>query len=345
MNKTFYSKVDNYEFNQDFSDNDSFIKLSGLNGFSALKFKIKVWSLFFKADKRLRDSIKKGVCYYGPFKGEFGHFTAHTLPFLMYLHKLGVKIIYCGMELHKPFMVDEKGNSIISEFYPLRDFFTEVSPKSNSTIPPKDVQLEIEKFEKLAFQSKLPFWNIGDDFYYWFVHRHWLLNHHTCVYHIDKFYKTKNENACCVFPRSKGAAQSHNNGEPWDYVQLINLIIPYFDKIYVCGHPSQVKDLIIEHPKVEIAVSTNNEVTLQKTSNSNLIITQHSGINNIGEYVNTQVLIIYKGGNKPTDIGSMNNTLRFRKSLEDKYPLKFAFNEDEIIKFVKEHTSQIKNND
>jgi hypothetical protein len=30
----------------------------------------------------------------------------------MYLHKNGVKIHYCGMELHKPFMVDETGKPI-----------------------------------------------------------------------------------------------------------------------------------------------------------------------------------------------------------------------------------------
>jgi hypothetical protein len=88
-------------------------------------------------------------------------------------------------------------------------------------------------------------------------------------------------------------------------------------------------------------VSTDNRITLEKVSNSKLIITQHSGVNNVGEYVNTQVLIIYKGGNKVTDIGSMNNTLRFRKSLENKYPLKFAFSEEEIVNFVKEH-NQIK---
>jgi hypothetical protein len=341
MSKQPYSRVDHYEFNQDFSDNNTYVKQAGLKGIKLFKYRFKVWLGFMHAEKRLKESISKGFCYYGPFKGEFGHFTAHTLPFLMFLHKQGVKIIYCGMELHKPFMVDEQGNSIIHEFRPLRDFFAEVGPRGNSTVPPKDVQEEIKKFENEANTSGLPFWNIGDDFYYWFVHRNWLLKNHTHIYHIDKYYKTNDENACCIFPRSKGAAQSHNNGGPWDYVALIDLISPYFDKIYICGHPSQVKDLNTTNSKVEIAVSTDNRITLEKVSNSKLIITQHSGVNNVGEYVNTQVLIIYKGGNKVTDIGSMNNTLRFRKSLENKYPLKFAFSEEEIVNFVKEH-NQIK---
>src|SRR5205823_14480788 len=115
----------------------------------------------------------KKICYYGPFKGEFGHFLAHTLPFLMYLHKKGVKIRYCGMELHKPFLVDESGKSIISEFTPLRDFFAEVPPNSNTVVPPADVQKVISEWTKEAENSRLPFWNIGDDFYYWFIHRHW----------------------------------------------------------------------------------------------------------------------------------------------------------------------------
>lgn len=335
-----YSKIDNYEFPQDFSDNNAYIKQSGLKGLGLLKYRFRVWLEYRKAEKRLKESIAKGKCYYGPFKGEFGHFTAHTLPFLMYLHKHGVKIIYCGMELHKPFMVDESGNSIVSEFRALRDFFPEVSPKGNSTVPPADVQADIKKFETEALSSGLPFWNIGDDFYYWFVHRNWLLKGHTHIYHLDKVYKTKTENACAVFPRSKGAAKSHNNGERWDYEALVELLVPYFDKVYICGHPSQVKDLNISHPKVEIAVSTDNRVTLEKVSNSNLLITQHSGVNNLGEYTNTQVLIIYKGGIKVSDIGSMNNTLRFRKSLENKYPLQFAFNEEEIVKFVKDHTKK-----
>ena len=329
------SKIDGYTFPQYFSDNDSFAIQNNLKGFALLKYRLKIKRGFKAADKRLKESIDKGKCYYGPFKGEFGHFTAHTLPFLMFLHSKGVKIIYCGMTLHLPFLIDEHGNSIISNFRPLRDFFAEVTPKSNGTIPPGDVQFEIDKFEKEANASGFPFWNIGDNFYYWFIHRNWLLNNHTKVYHINKFYGPIKNNTCCVFPRNKGKSKSHNNGESWDYNEVINLLVPYFDKVFVCGHPSQVKELTINHPKVEICVSTDNTVMLKKTSSSKLIITQHSGVNNVGEFVNTQVLIIYKGGTKVDDIGSMNNTLRFRHSLENKFPLAFAFNNEQIIDFVR----------
>jgi hypothetical protein len=252
----------------------------------------------------------------------------------MYLHKKGVEIIYCGMELHKPFLVDEKGVSIIKDFRPLRDFFAEVAPNSNSVIPPADVQVEIEKFEKEAQNSGLPFWNIGDDFYYWFIHRNWLGRGHIHLYDLSKVYKTSDQHAVCIFPRNKGAASSHNNGEPWDYPALIELLKPYIDKIYVVGHPSQSFS-ILASDKVELRLTTDNAQILEACSNSRLIITQHSGVNNLGEYLNKQVLIIYKGGNKIADIGSMNNTMRFRLFMKEKKPLAFAFSEQEIVEFIK----------
>lgn len=328
------SIVDGYEFPYLLSDNRAYAIQNNIKGIRLLKYWCVIWWNFYKTDQQLKETLKKRICYYGPFKGEFGHMTAHTAPFLMYLHKQGVKIIYCGMDLHRPLLIDEQGNSIIHDFRPLRDFFAEVAPNSNSTIPPEDVQKEIKKFEQEALSSGYPFWNIGNDFYYWFVHRHWLLKGHTHVYNLDKFYRTKQENACCIFPRSKGAKKTHNNGEQWEYQELIELLKPYFDKIYVTGHPSQVLD-ITTSDKVEIKVSANNAIVFEAVANSNLIITQHSGVNNLGEYFNKQALIIYKGGRNVGDIGSMNNTLRFRRGLGNKFPLAFAFNEEEIIKFVK----------
>lgn len=302
-----------------------------------LKFWIKINANYKKADRKLKETLKLKTCYYGPFKGEMGHFLAHTLPFLMYLHKQGVKIIYCGMELHRPFIVDENGKSLVSEYWPLRDFFAEVAPNSNSVIPPDDVKKEIQKFETEAQTSGKPFWNIGDDYYYWFIHRNWLGKGHTHIYNFSKFYKTKDENAVCIFPRNKGAKVSHNNGEAWDYLAMIESIKPYFDKIYVVGHPSQSLSIPVSD-KVEIRVTTDNSQILEACSNSRLIITQHSGINNLGEYLQKQVLIIYKGGNSIPDIGSMNNTMRFRKFMNEKIPLNFAFSEEQIVNYVKKIT-------
>lgn len=316
-----------------FSDNDHFASQLGFIG--RIKFRIRVFFGFIAANRRLRRTLKAKRCYYGPFKGEFGHMTAHTAPFLMYLHKQGVEIIYCGMELHKPLLVDSNRNSILHEFRPLRDFFPEVSPRGNSTEPPDDVKAEIRKFENEANASGLPFWNIGDNFYYWFIHRNWLLEGHTYMYDLRKAYGTKEENSACIFPRSKGAKFAKNNGERWDYQEVIETLKPHFDKIYICGHPSQCESLQVSG-NVELCVSTDNSLMLEKCANSKLIVTQHSGINNIGEFVGTKVLIIYKGGEKIDDVGSIYNTLRFRPSIGKHHPLSFAFSLDEIGRFARE---------
>ncbi|MCZ8283871.1 MAG: hypothetical protein O9353_00310 [Bacteroidia bacterium] len=94
--------------------------------------KLHYFKIVLKAYRDINAFYKKALqekeCYYGPFKGEFGHFLLHNLPFLSHLHQQGVRIHYCGMELHKAFLVDERGNSIIHQYYPLRDFFAEVPP-------------------------------------------------------------------------------------------------------------------------------------------------------------------------------------------------------------------------
>lgn len=328
------SEVSGIKFPYGLADNKGYARQTGLKGLKLLKFWLSIYKGYHKADKKLEETLKKKICYYGPFKGEFGHFTAHTLPFLMYLHKHNVQIRYCGLEIHKPLLIDEGGHSIVKEFYTLRDFFHEVAPNSNSAIPPKDVQEKISKFEQEAKKSGLPFWNIGDDFYYWFIHRNWLGKGHTYLYNLSKYYKTVDENAVCIFPRNKGSKSSLNNGEAWDYEKLIELIKPFFDKIYIVGHPSQSLS-IPSSEKVEIRITPDNAKILEACSNSQLIITQHSGVNNLGEYVRKQVLIIYKGGNKISDIGSMNNTLRFRSFMREKLPLNFAFSEDEVVNYVK----------
>jgi hypothetical protein len=322
-----------------FSDNETYLSQNNIKGLQRLKFNCKVFLFYLKTTFQLITALLIKKCYYGPFKGEFGHFTAHTLPFLMYLHKKGVKIHYCGMELHKAFLVDTKGASIIDTFYPLRDFFPEVSPRGNSTIPPQDVVNEIKKFESAAKKGIAPYWNIGDEFYYWFIHRHWLKKGYVHLYDLSAFYKTKEENSVCIFPRGKGAKTSHNNGEAWDYNHLISLIKPHFNKVYIVGHPSQSL-AITPTDGVELRITSDNSQILEACSNSRLIITQHSGVNNLGEFVRKQVLIIYKGGSKVSDIGSMNNTLRFRKFLNEKIPLAFAFSEEEVVNYVKNFQSK-----
>lgn len=321
----------------EYSDSEHFGKQ--YSGIAKLKFQLKVKLSYRNANKRLRETLRRKECYYGPFKGEFGHFLAHTLPFLAYLHRQGVKIHYCGMEIHKPFLIDESGKSIIHEFYPLRDFFAEVSPACNKTNPPADVNSEIEKWKTQARASGLPYYEIDEEFYYWFTHRIWIMTGpFTKGYRLDKYYWPKpKENSVCIFPRTKGARTSVNNGGPWDYPDLIRKIAPYFEKVYVCGHPSQV--LSIEpYGNVELCVTADNAQILEKCSRSRLILTQHSGVNNIGEYTDTQVLIIYNGKGP---IGSMQNTQRFRPFLtgdghKELHPLAFAYSEEEVLAYVED---------
>jgi hypothetical protein len=317
-----------------FSDNKTFA--SQYTGIERFRFWFKVWRGYAVAYIKLHYTLLVKKCYYGPFKGEFGHFLAHTLPFVSYLHSKGVKIYYCGMELHKPFLVDENGDSIIYQYIPLRDFFAEVSPRSNNTVPPADVQHEIEKFKKIAKNDFLtPFWNIDDEFYYWFIQRNWLLKGpYMKTYKLEKVYAKGKEKAAVIFPRKKGAAFSENNGGPWDYLEIARTISPYFDKVYITGHPSLSEDLKSEG-NIEVCLSKDNRTILEICAKSELLITQHSGVNNLGEYTNNQVLLIYNG--KPP-IGSLQNTLRFRSYIGTRHELDYAFTMEEIKEYAKNFT-------
>ena len=144
-----------------------------LNIFGKIHYYKMVIQSLFKINAYYKKALKDKECYYGPFKGEFGHFLLHNLPFLMHLHGQGVKIHYCGLALHKPFLIDENGNSIIYQFHELRDFFAETPPRANEVVPPEDVQLKIKDFEKLASNSGKAFLNIGEKDLYWFVFRNW----------------------------------------------------------------------------------------------------------------------------------------------------------------------------
>jgi len=295
----------------------------------------KIYMGYSGAEEMLQAARKAGGCYYGPFKGEFGNFLSYVLPFLSYLHKEGIEIHYCGMGLHKPLMKDPKGNYLYSSFHELRDFFKEVSPTTNATVPPADVQESIREFEAKAKASGLPFWNIGDQFTYWNIIRTWAPEkgyYHT--YDLGDAYRTAQENSVAIFPRRKGAKGSNNNGAEWDYEELAHAVSPYFDKVYVVGHPAQSLHFSSKG-KVEVCISADNSVMLEKTANSRLIITQHSGTTYIGEYTDTPTLIIYKG--KPP-IGSMGNTLYFKEHMKNTYPFSYAYDMEEVLNYCKSLT-------
>ena len=308
-------EIAGFKFNNALSNNETFVDQQGYNFIRRFLFKRKVKKLYQETERKIEEAIQKGACYYGPFKGEFGHALAHTTPFLMYLYNRGVKIHYCGMDIHLPILKDEKGESIIHRVLPLRDFFAEVSPKSNATIPPEDVLVEIDKFYAEAKSSGLPLFDIGDQFYYWFVHRE-LVENYGELPKIDA--GVEKENSCVVFPRSKGAKQSHNNGAAWDYSKLVDILSKHYDTVYVCGHPSQV--LEIEQRKgVEMRVSADNSVMLDACKRSKAIYSQHSGVFYLPCFMNIEFNLLYKGGKSYQDIGSFQNSVRFVNSLDPEY--------------------------
>ena len=325
-------KLPNTEYigNQIFCDYRKYPKEWGYNRIQTARYYLKVYRGYSLAYWRLFLALIFKRCYYGPFKGEFGNFLAHTLPFLVYLHSKNVKIYYCGMTLHKPFIVDEKGNSIVYKYYGLRDFFREVSPDDNSTIPPPDVQKEINEFENEAKKSIYPYFNINGGFYYWFVHRSWLLNGFMKMYRLEKACKTKDENAVVIFPRSKGAKSSPGNGDPWDYQEIADTVRNYFDKVYIVGHPA-FSASVNAHDNIALVITDDNSKILEKCCNSKLIISQHSGSFYLGEYTNTQMLIIFRG---KFPIYSVNDSLIFKEHIGSRHKIEFAFSMEEIKNYV-----------
>jgi hypothetical protein len=304
-----------------------------LNIFGKIHYLKIVLKAYRDINNFYRKALKDKECYYGPFKGEFGHFLLHNLPFLSHLYHQGVKIHYCGMALHKPFLIDDKGNSLVESYYELRDFFNEVAPNGNEILPPHDVQQDIEKFHTIAMSSGKAFLNINDKNMYWFVFRNWQLKKgRQHIYNIENVYRTKTENSCVIFPRKKGNAFTPNNGGPWDYLELARTVAPFFDKVYITGHPSMSAELQSEN-NIEASLSYDNKVVIEKCSNANLIISQHSGAVHIGCYTNTNVLLIFNG---QPPIKGLIDTLRFRKNLTLKN-ISYAFNIEQILSGLKKY--------
>lgn len=294
-----------------------------------MAFKRMVRKATARLDIFYESAMREKVCYYGPFKGEFGHFLLHNLPFLSHLHLNGVAIHYCGMELHKPMLVDANGKSIIHKWYPLRDFFTEVKPLSNETIPPPDVQRSIDAFRAEAIGSGLPFLDIDDRDLYWWVFRNWQLQGYQHTYALETAYAKSKTRTCVIFPRKKGGDYTSNNGGPWDYNELAQAVSPYFEEVRLVGHPSLSAD-VTDSGNIKLCISADNADTLRHCAEASLIITQHSGAVHLGAYVDTPVLLIFNG--EPPIKGLMD-TLRFRKNLSDE-PLQYAFSLNEIVNFV-----------
>lgn len=293
-------------------------------------FKRKLARAEATLDKFYAKALSEKVCYYGPFVGEFGHFLLHNLPFIMHLHHKGVAVHYCGMALHTPFLVNSTGQSLIAEARLLRDFFGEVKPISNETLPPNDVVAEIEEFRREAKASGAPFLDISDKEMYWYAFRNWQLRGKQHLYSLKPVYASaaRGKN-CVIFPRKKGGEFTPNNGGPWDYMEVARAVAPHFDEVILAGHPSLSAE-VAEEGNIKIRISADNADTLRYCADAELLITQHSGAVHLGAYTDTPVLVIFNGS---PPIKGLIDTLRFRKNLTDT-PLRYAFSLDEIKNFA-----------
>jgi hypothetical protein len=293
-----------------------------------------------KASILYKRTLREKRCYYGPFTGEFGHLLGHNLPFIAHLYSKGVAIDFCGLEIHKPFFIDEKGNHIVSSYAAVRDFFREFLPDGSKAPEPADVKQHTDGFITTAKSSGLPYWSHSDHFEYFESFRWWVLKKGLCkTFDLSKVYKTADEDAVVIFPRKINASfphkvkdQNRNNGELWNYQEVAKTAAKYFSKVYVIGHPAFSADDLAASDKIEICLTNDNRFILEKCCNSKLIITPHSGTVYLGEYTNTPILIIYKGGRT---IGDIEITKQFKKGLGERSSFNYAYSIEEIDSFLK----------
>lgn len=307
----------------------------GLNTAGKLKFGYILFSSWYKVSTFHRKALKQKECYIGPFWGEFGNFLLHFLPYVSYLHKNGVKLHICCLENYLPFLIDDKGQKIYEDCIVLRDFFAEVRPSGNKVDPPADIKKNYEEFKGKALQSGKAFLDLSDADLYWYVFRNWQLDGRQYLYPIENTLKDKTaqQNNAVIFPRKKGAAYTPNNGESWDYMKLAKSISPYFDNVFITGHPLMSSE-IKEEGNIRACLSTDNRVIMQCCANSSLILTQHSGAMHMGHYVNVPVLLIFKG---TLPIKGLDDSNRFIKNIQ-RQKVYIAIGEDEVIDFVKHKT-------
>lgn len=297
-----------------------------------LRWNIKANRLYF-----FTMLLKK--CSYGPFTGEFGHLLGHNLPFLTYLHSKGVKVKFCGMDIYRPFFIDENNKEIVTEYLELPDFFDVSEPDCNSANEPEKIEQITKQFISNSKISSLPFWDNSNQDYYFYFFRQWVLKKkYYEIYDLSKVYKTLNENSVVIFPKKlnnvagRSEKEIQNQGEVWDYLEIAKTVAKHVSKVYVIGHPVFSKVEFESFDNVEVCFTTDNKFILEKCCNSKLIICIHSGTVYLGAYANTQVLIIYKGGR---EIGEIEDTKQFNKALTESREFDYAYSLDEIDNYLK----------
>ena len=304
-------------------------------GFRGLNLagKLKFAKILLKNHRMLKEFEKQtfylGECYIGPFIGEFGNFLLHMLPFLGYLHKNGIRIHYCGMENQTPFLVNENGDNLLESFVKLRDFFHEVRPSGNSIeFLPKDVDVQVKKFQKKAVNSRFPFLDIySNTNLYWYSFRNWQLKGKQYIYDLSKvFGKDKRYNKVVIFPRKMNSDFTQNNGGVWDYFKIGDLLSNFFDEVVFIGHPSMSDNLnVINDNKIKLELSTDNKKVLTHCSTAKLMITQHSGAMHVSGYTKCPTLLIFNG---PPPIKGLDDSIRFRANFPyNEVDIAFSYNE------------------
>lgn len=307
----------------------------GLNIFGKIKFTNILLRSYWQLNKFNQRSFIKKECYIGPFVGEFGNFLLHVLPYLSYLFDNKIKIHYCGLQIHEPFLVDEFGNNIIHEFYPIRDFFSEVKPSGNH-LPyyPNDIQSIVDDFFLKAKHSGLPCLDLRDADLYWYVFRNWQLNGKQKIYNLSKYYNPSGErkNQVVIFPR-KFNGYTKNNGGPINYSALTSILLKRFEKVIFVGHPEHIsirEDEFTRYNNIEFYFENGNRGVLEACSKSRVIVTPHSGAMHVGGYTHTPVLLIFEGS---PPIKGLDDSIRFRKNFPfNKVSIEFGVEESILDK-------------
>lgn len=305
----------------------------GLNIAGKIKFTLILRGAYNKVNSFHKGALKHKTCYIGPFWGEFGNFLLHFLPYVSFLYKNGVKVNICCLENYLPLLIDDEGNKLYNECIPLRMFFKEVYPAGNRVTPPADVEAKYEEFRKVAVSSGMPFLDLTDDNLYWFVYKNWQLEGRQYGYHLEKLFKDSSVtgNNVTLFPRRKSAGYTINNGDPIDYMKLAESISPYFDNVFITGHPSMSAQ-VYEKGNIRVKLSENNIDVLKCCANSSLIVTQHSGAMHLGQYVNVPVALIFKG---KLPVKGLDDSNRFIQNIQ-RSNVYIALTEEQLVNFVRD---------
>ena len=276
-------------------------------------------------------TLVRKECYFGPFVGEFGHLLSHVLPFISYLNRKGVKIHYCGPDIHKPYFQKAYDGLLVTSYFGLRDFYSEVTPNCNEQIIPEDVRVKTVEFIDAAKKSNLPYWNIGNEVFYWDVFCKWEYKYNfiNTIKYMNKPLKYRKKTVA-LFARKKGG-YSPVRGDDWNFQEIADLMGNYVDEVFVIGHPAFSHN-IKPSKNVKVVLTNDNSKILEICASSRVIINQLSGTHYLGVFLDTPVMLLLKGEN--VDFSNIKKDSQYRKLLGEKYCWEIVKNNDELLNKV-----------